>query len=93
MIKDKIAKLIIPKHTCYCYTLRKGKNNTKSWLNGYKVKSCPYWKQLNKKDEYGNKICYCKYLKQESEYQDPFNLIWDMVKECGLNDEWDDENE
>ena len=85
-LKKIINKILIPKNTPYCYKLRKGKRNKGSWLDGYKVKPCPYWKQLKEKDEYGNNICYCKLLKQKSEYQDPFNLIWDMVKECGVND-------
>lgn len=80
-----IAKLLIPKKTPYCYT------PTKRLENGYKIRKCPYWKQLKEKDEYGEPICYCRYLKSRSEYEDPGNLIWDMVKECGINDEWEEE--
>lgn len=42
---------------------------------------------LDEKDECGCNICYCKLLKQKSEYQDPFSLIWDQCKECGINEE------
>lgn len=80
-MKDKDR---IPKKTIYCYILSEGG----------KMDVCPYWKQLNKKDKYGNNVCYCSYLKQESYEYDPFNLIWDMCKECGVNDEFEyEENE
>lgn len=83
-IKDAIAKIRIPKDTCYCYTPKKyvPRHNPEYYL----IKLCPYWKRLKKKDKYGNAICYCKYLKQKSEEYDPSNLIWDMVKECGVNE-------
>jgi len=45
---------------------------------------CPYWKRT----ETG---AFCHFLGQESERQDPFNLIWDQCKECGVN--MDEENE
>lgn len=84
-IKRLIAKFRIPKDTCYCYSLKKGKKNRKSWLVGYKVKVCPYWKALKEKDEYGNNKYYCKYLKLKDTYQGD-TLLWDMCKECGVND-------
>lgn len=30
---------------------------------------------------------YCSHLKRHSEEGDPFNLVWDQVKECTLNRE------
>lgn len=86
-----LKKLLIPKHTCYCYTLKKGKRNKKSWINGYKIKPCPYFKVLKEKDRNGHEICYCRLLKLRSEYQECNNLLWDMVKECGINDDWEEE--
>ena len=83
-IRDIIAKIRIPKDTCYCY---KPKRFVPSHHpEYYLIKPCPYWKKLKGKDSYGNAICYCKYLKQKSEQYDPCNLIWDMLKECGVND-------
>ena len=91
MVIEMIKKLLIPKHTIYCYTLKKGKRNKKSWINGYKIKPCPYFKVLKEKDKYGNAVSYCKLLKMRSEYQDCNNLLWDMVKECGINDDIKDD--
>ena len=85
--KDFIARKRIPKNTCYCYIPKKALKPCKKYPDGgYDVKLCPYWKKLKEKDKYGNAIYYCKYLKQKSEEYDPINLIWDMVKECGVND-------
>lgn len=84
---DIIAKIRIPKDTCYCYKyLRYIEASEKIPYGGMNIKVCPYWKILKEKDKYGNNICYCKYLKLKSEEYDPLNLIWDMVKECGVND-------
>lgn len=81
MIKKEEAIKKIPKDTIYCYTLNeKGRMNV-----------CPYWEMLNEVDENGEYICYCKYLKSKSYVQDSGNLIWDMCKECGINDEWEEE--
>lgn len=79
MIRDKIAKLKIPKNTPYCYTPKKPlKGNI-----GYKVKPCPYIK-YKYNVEYGEKMEYCTYLKE-------FLSIQDMVKDCGINDEYEGE--
>lgn len=83
MFKKIIARLRIPKNTPYCYKLKKGKGDC--WLKGYKIKRCPYWKELDEKDEYGNSRYYCKYLNLKGEYQGD-NLLWDMCKECGINE-------
>ncbi len=79
MIDKEEAAKVIPKETCYCYTI-----NTAG-----KMEVCPYWEMLNEVDENNEYICYCKYLKSKSYVQDPSNLVWDMCKECGINDEWE----
>ncbi len=40
--------------------------------------NCPYWH----KKENG---AYCEFLNSYSEEYDSSNLIWDQVKECGVN--------
>ena len=68
-----IAKLIIPKHTPYCYT------PIKFTKNGYKVRMCPFHcEKVN--SEYNCKMEYCKYLKE-------FLSVQDAVKDCCINDE------
>lgn len=73
-LKNIIAKIIIPKNTCYCYTPKKPLKNGM----GYRVKNCPYFKWKYNK-EWGYKAEYCKYLKD-------FLSIQDSVKDCGIND-------
>ena len=73
-----IGKLIIPKNTPYCYT------PIKFTENGYKVKHCPFHcKKVNK--EYNCKMEYCRYLKD-------FLSVQDDVKDCGINDNYEQEN-
>ena len=82
-LKRLWVSLFIPRHSPYChFKLKPSKDGL-----GYTGKVCRYWKMLDEKDECGCNICYCKLLKQKSEYQDPFNLIWDECKECGINEE------
>lgn len=78
----KTKKELIPKNTCYCYEIDK---ETKE------MKVCPYWEMLKEVDEYGENICYCKYLKSKSYVQDSGNLIWDMCKECGISEDFIEE--
>ena len=73
-IKEKIAIIRIPKNSPYCHD-----NN---------LKPCPYWKQLKYKDCHGKNIYYCKYLKMVDVYQGE-TLLWDMCKECGINDDYE----
>jgi hypothetical protein len=80
-IKDLIAKIRIPKNTCYCYTPKRPLKNKP----GYRVKPCPYFK-FKYNEEWGEKAEYCTYLKD-------FLTIQDSVKDCGINDyEFDEED-
>lgn len=81
-LKKLWASLFIPRKTPYCHgRLKPSKDGL-----GCEGKVCRYWKMLDEKDDYGDNICYCKLLKKKSEQYDPFNLIWDQCKECGIND-------
>lgn len=44
---------------------------------------CPYWQ--HKPDDY-----YCDFLEQSDEDMFPFGLLFDQCKECGINEEDDD---
>jgi hypothetical protein len=46
---------------------------------------CPYW-SLNKDREYQNNG-YCSFLERGDWQEDWFSLLWDQVKECGVNEE------
>ncbi len=55
---------------CYCYD-----------DNG----TCPYWS--NKLDKPEQESGYCYYLERgDWQIRDRMGLLWDMVKECGIND-------
>jgi len=46
---------------------------------------CPYWSRNPDQPEQLNG--YCEYLKR-GDWEGPgYGLLWDMVKECGINDE------
>ena len=49
---------------------------------------CPYWSRRNGKpyQEDG----YCSYMEMgDWEADHFFSLLWDQVKECDINDDWD----
>jgi hypothetical protein len=62
----------------YCYTmLRVEKNGT------VRIKTCPYWSQIEGKEEYENG--YCSYIEKGD--WEIGGLLWDQCKECGVNTE------
>ena len=52
-------------------------------------KICPYWHLIPQHREQENG--YCHFMKFGDWEGSFFSLLWDQVKECGINDEWDDE--
>jgi hypothetical protein len=54
-------------------------------VKGIGIKLCPYWSCQEKN---GLKIARCSLLNRDSEDGDPFNLIWDQVKECRINEDF-----
>ena len=51
---------------------------------GYNGILCPYWKINKNKPEQLNG--YCEYLKIGDWMEDSIGLLWDQVKECGINE-------
>lgn len=51
-----------------------------------------YWQLFKKlyKEEKEQGVFICKYLHYKDTYQGE-SLLWDMCKECGINDEWKEE--
>jgi len=70
----KEASNLIPKNTPYCYTHDK---------NG-KCSFCPFW-SINKDHEEQNNG-YCSFLKVGDWEGKGLSLLWDQVKECGINE-------
>lgn len=75
-IKEKIVKLFIPKNTPYCHH-----NFKKNKKHGVCAKPCMFW-CYKYNEECKCEMEYCKYLKK-------FLLIQDQIKDCGLNDYYD----
>ncbi len=72
----------------YCYELIEiGKD--KNGRSIYKTHVCPYWSIDRSKPNQMNG--YCAYLDCGDWEGEGFGLLWDQVKECGINEEWNDE--
>ena len=63
----------------YCYSIKK--------IKGDKIKicACPYWELRKDKPTQDNG--YCHYLERGDWEDAGTSLLWDMVKECGINSE------
>lgn len=70
----------------YCYTIKEITDDRIT-----KTNVCPYWKITSNKPDQMNG--YCEYLQKGDWEENGTNLLWDMVKECGVNDEIDFEND
>lgn len=76
---------VIPKGI-YCYTIK----NVEMTENGPIVHKnrCPYWSLNPNKESQDNG--YCSFL-NVGDWESPTGgLLWDMVKECGINDDDED---
>ncbi len=76
-IKEKIASIFIPKHSPYCH--HSFKPNKKY---GISAKSCRYF-CIKYNKEYDCYMEYCKLIKD-------FLSIQDQVKDCGINEDWEE---
>jgi hypothetical protein len=63
----------------YCYT--RNEDN--------KVKVCPYWDKIKDQPEQMNG--YCHYMESGDFESEGLSLLFDMCKECGINDDWDED--
>jgi hypothetical protein len=78
---------IIPKG-CYCYTPQAGADPLQ---NGrMPIVSCPFWASNPDAEEQMNG--YCALIGAGDWEEGGTMLLWDMVKECGLNDEMEIED-
>lgn len=77
MTKDKS---VIPRGD-YCYSITEEPSESNNWK--LKTKTCPYW-SLREGEEEGNNG-YCSFL-ESGDWEAPSGgLLWDQVKECGIN--------
>jgi hypothetical protein len=70
----------------YCYQIISIEPNDQNegGLPTIKTKTCPYWGSDVKKS--GQDNGYCAHLKTGDWDGDGFSLLWDFVKECGINE-------
>lgn len=73
----------------YCYSREAGGDPAPGIV--HRVKPCPYWGSHPEKLTQLNG--YCAHLKAGDWEEDGTFLLWDMVKECGLNDDLDEGDE
>ena len=94
---------VIPKGP-YCYTPIRTPEVQEDWEKRgiFRICACPYWEHYDQKihgplpAEYAEfqstyRGAYCKFLKTGDWEHDGTMLLWDQVKECGINDDWEDE--
>lgn len=105
MNTSQLSDSFIPKGP-YCYTPDTSKEAEEAAKFGvFKIHPCPYWERYNQKthgelpEELKQHLknalfyegAYCKFLKTGDWEPDGTMLLWDQVKECGINDDWEDE--
>lgn len=64
----------------YCYTGIGYDRETRT----YKARTCPYW-SINPNHPH-QMNGYCSYMKTGDWMEEGLSLLWDKVKECGINE-------
>jgi hypothetical protein len=64
----------------YCYTVKEVVYDPKCRI---KINICPYWCKVENKPEQMNG--YCRFLERGDWESESFGLLFDQVKECGIN--------
>ena len=77
-------RIVVPKGD-YCYKLKKIKYDKERSLPFMQIKTCPYWTFDKRYLDEG--VGYCKYLKVGDKDENSQGLLWDQVKECGINEQ------
>lgn len=87
---------IIPKGP-YCYTPIEAPHAGNGWK--FKIKPCPYWQRYNQQlhgdlpEEFQGaeqfQGAFCSFLEIGDWSENGTMLLWDQVKECGINDDYD----
>lgn len=75
---------LIPKNTFYCYTY--DETQTRGIIP--KRIPCPYWDGDDERDKQG--YGYCHFI-EKGDWELGMGLLWDMCKECGISDGFEQE--
>lgn len=87
---------VVPKGM-YCYT-PKSVRYEENGLPSMEIELCPYWKRRGDWPEQGYGYCRLMKVGDNTKGRQPNGrrrstmLLWDQVKECGINDEIPDED-
>jgi len=73
---EAVVKSLIP-HGVYCYQ-----------YHGTEFVLCPFWSKNHLMPEQENG--YCSFLSMADWYGEGQGLLWDQVKECGINEDLED---
>lgn len=87
MIKDPS---LIPQGP-YCYKITSKWKLKSNGLPYYETEKCPYWSMREDKPRQQNG--YCSFLDAGDWQEDGTMLLWDQVKECGINDDLEEFSE
>ena len=75
--------MVVPKGD-YCYKLKKVIiDKTRNNMPVLKVRNCPYWCWDTRYP--GEKVGYCRYMKTGDYDEGSCGLLFDQIKECGIN--------
>jgi len=75
-------------HGPYCYEIIEIERDKKNEKPIMTVHVCPYWYRDSTKPEQMNG--YCAYMDIGDWDDEGFGLLWDQVKCCGINEEYED---
>lgn len=74
----------------YCYTADPNPNGIASEDDAgnpmMNIKPCPYWSLVQDKPSQENG--HCSFLNRGDWEGGNLSLLWDMVKECGIKNDW-----
>jgi hypothetical protein len=82
----KRSENVIPEGL-YCYKRITDMDVRQDGNPVFKTDVCPYWGSDPTKDE--QESGYCAYLKS-GDWESGLGLLWDLCKECGINENLDD---
>lgn len=69
----------------YCYSRKSGWKADEHGNPYFETEVCPYWASHPNKDE--QESGYCAFLQRGDWEDEGFSLLWDLCKECSVNDD------
>lgn len=76
----------------YCYKLVAVEKRAEEGTPIMKTQRCPYWAINPEKDDQNNGYCALLEVSAGNGYDENMSLLWDQVKECGINKHLNEED-